>query len=43
MWIFGQQSEPLAKKCFEQTTVQIADITGLVEHENENWLGSSLD
>lgn len=40
---YGQTSEPLARKCFEDTTGQTVETTGLVVHEKENWLGASLD
>lgn len=40
---YGQSSEPLARKWFEGTTGQTVETTGLIVHENENWLGASLD
>ncbi|XP_041839030.1 uncharacterized protein LOC121638361 [Melanotaenia boesemani] len=40
---YGQLSEPLARKWFEKTTGQTVETTGLIVHEEENWLGASLD
>lgn len=40
---YGQQAEPLARQCFEQTTGLTVETTGLVVHDQENWLGASLD
>ena len=40
---YGQQAEPLARQCFEQTTGFTVGTTGLVVHDQENWLGASLD
>lgn len=40
---YGQSAEPLARKWFEETTGQTVETTGLIVHENENWLGASLD
>ena len=40
---YGQQAEPLARQCFEQTTGFTVETTGLVVHDQENWLGASLD
>ena len=39
----SQTSEPMARKCFEETTGQTVVTTGLVVHETENWLSASLD
>ena len=40
---YGQHSEPLARQCFEQTTGLTVETTGLIVHEQDNWLGASLD
>ena len=40
---YGQQAEPLARQCFEQTTGFTMETTGLVVHDQENWLGASLN
>uniref|UniRef100_A0A3P9LPB7 YqaJ viral recombinase domain-containing protein n=1 Tax=Oryzias latipes TaxID=8090 RepID=A0A3P9LPB7_ORYLA len=40
---YGQQAEPLARQCFEETTGLTVETTGLFVHDQENWLGASLD
>lgn len=40
---YGQTSEPLARKYFEETTGQTVETAGLIVHQNVNWLDASND